>query len=282
MLTMIGERDLLPSGDITAALELERRHAAADYDSVQGELGTLSPQRDGDKITELKMRLIDLRVKREDVERRIKNASPRYASLRYPQPLDETGTRTALDAGALLLSYSVGINDSHLFAVEPLGTKGMGLWVFTLAATEKSLREAVEAYRSLMDWRGPSGDNSAQDLRVQSRALYDILIKPAQSLIAKYDRVLILPDGPLHTLPFGALVCGIEDGEPRYLVEWKPIHTAVSATVYTELKKARRQSQSSAIEVAGFGDPKYPKPPDKKLVAVRRGEGEEAAETTPQ
>ena len=40
-------------------------------------------------------------------------------------------------------------------------------------------------------------------------------------------------------------------------MEWKPLHTALSATVYAELRKAAR-SASAAPTLVAFGDPVYP------------------------
>ena len=48
------------------------------------------------------------------------------------------------------------------------------------------------------------------------------------------SRLLVSPDGPLHTLPFAALL-----HKGRYLAEWKPIHSVLSATVYAEIERTR-------------------------------------------
>src|SRR5262249_28940367 len=130
---------------------------------------------------------------------------------------------------------------------------------------------SVRALRKLIEW----GEASA-DLTVRSRALYDSLVKPAEKLIAASDRLLILPDGPLYTLPWPALARSVKNGRPDYLVEGKPTPPPPPSTVFGELKKERRSPAAPAIDVAAFGDPKYPKLPDKK-VAVRRGEDEAAA-----
>jgi CHAT domain-containing protein len=54
------------------------------------------------------------------------------------------------------------------------------------------------------------------------------------SVTGEDARWLILPDGPLHFLPFAALVMPRvgEDPSPRYLVEERPLLTALSATLY--------------------------------------------------
>ena len=76
-----------------------------------------------------------------------------------------------------------------------------------------------------------------------SRRLFDVLIAPAESAIASADRVLISPDGPLHSLPFAALVRSTgesaESGTGPGSIWWSGNHCipSVSATVYGELKK---------------------------------------------
>jgi CHAT domain-containing protein len=90
-----------------------------------------------------------------------------------------------------------------------------------------------------------------------SRELYELLLRPAEGLLVPADRLVILPDGPLHTLPFAALRRA-EGGSARHLLEWKPLHVAVSATVYAELKKGRRAVKAEGLRIAAFGDPRYP------------------------
>ena len=54
-----------------------------------------------------------------------------------------------------------------------------------------------------------------------------------------------MADGPLHILPFDALVRSAEDDHDRgwqYLVEWRPLHKVVSMTVHDELGKRRARA----------------------------------------
>ncbi len=108
LLAMLAERDLVFASDISADLSAERRRSDADYERAQGELAALNQQQDTARIEELQRRLREIRRIRSDVEEKIKKASPKYASLRFPQPLDLPGTQVALDPGTLLLSYSIG------------------------------------------------------------------------------------------------------------------------------------------------------------------------------
>ncbi|MCG8456499.1 MAG: CHAT domain-containing protein, partial [Holophagales bacterium] len=74
--------------------------------------------------------------------------------------------------------------------------------------------------------------------------------------IAEAERLLILADGPLHSLPFAALADPTSSGSRRFLIESKPIHRAASATVFA-LARAERRPRSEA-RMTAFGDPLYP------------------------
>jgi CHAT domain-containing protein len=274
LLARLAERDLVFSADVPPALERERKLADAEYDRTQNQIRELNPKEHATQVDELLSHLRELRTSRDEIAQKIKKASPRYASLQYPQPLDLAGTLAALDPGTLLLSYCVGKEKSYVFVVSSDPKRGPPLSVITIASGEKALRESVEAFRKLIEWNKPS-----PDLVSRGRSLYDKLIQPAEGLIGKADRILILPDGPLHTLPWGALVRDVKGRKPRCLIEWKPLHTAVSATVYAELKRSRREKATPApsIAIAAFGDPKYLNLPVK--TGTKRGSEEENKDT---
>jgi CHAT domain-containing protein/tetratricopeptide (TPR) repeat protein len=251
LLSMLAERDLVFAADLPAEIQRERKFNAADYDRTQAQIARLNPTKDAAQIEQSLIRLRELATEREQITERIKRTSPRFAALQYPQPLDLQGTREVLDTGTALLSYSVGAEQTVLFVVQPNGVTP-GFSVYTLAVAEESLRSQIEEFRHLI------GEHSATNraaLDQHARALYDLLVKPAEAELASSERLLIAPDGPLHTLPFAALL----RDEKQYLIEWKPLHTIVSATLYAELKKTRDERRSPPLQLAAFGDPLYPK-----------------------
>ena len=263
-LEILAERQLMFTGDLPAELLQARHENAAVYDRTQAQIAQLSLQRDGAQIEQLQQHLRDLETEREQIAERVRRSSPHFAALHYPQPLDLGAARAALDPGTLLLSYSVDDDRTVLFVVRPVGEEP-GFSVFDLKATGKMLGKQVEDFRKLIQREGevraarPEVGNEAiqtrQDrLTAYERELYDLLVKPAESMIGSSERLLLIPDGPLQVLPFAALK--LESG--RYLVESKPLHTAVSATVYAELKRARPQTSGKRVELAAFGDPIYP------------------------
>src|SRR5438067_8095009 len=87
-------------------------------------------------------------------------------------------------------------------------------------------------------------------------ALYDVLMaKPLAAMAAKPRRLVIIPDGPLHGLPFAALR---NSTTKRCLIEDAPIEIAGSANLYLVSLRRDRALQSAAVpSVLLIGDPAF-------------------------
>jgi CHAT domain-containing protein len=143
---------------------------------------------------------------------------------------------------------------------------GNGLQVYALQVGRATLEEKVLAFRATIR-RESQADSDA--LPTMAAELYDLLVAPAEDLAAASQRLLLSPDGPLHTLPFNALLRDLPDGKTQYLIQWKPMHTVLSATLYRELRRNRENPPAGltnnqgldsprAITMTAFGDPRYP------------------------
>jgi CHAT domain-containing protein len=241
-LQLLTERDLRTS-ELPPPRAAEWKQLTADYDTTQQQLEQARAQKAGQRrLWSLEGRLIEIRRRKE----RILAENLSLTSLHYPEPLDLAEARQALDPGTALLFYAVGDDETLLFA---LGSSGFA--VFPLPIQRKSLAARIATFRDTLI----SDRFNSQAAREQGRALYDQLLRPAETFLAGSERLLIIPDGPLHTLPFAALVRqgGSQD---QYLIEWKPLHFAISATAYAELRKRRRSATDPAHrQIAAFGDP---------------------------
>jgi len=245
---LLAQKDLRFAKEIPAPLYAERRRLAAEYDRTQAALADWVPEQGTDKLEALQGRLRDLRLEQAESQERIRRSSPRIASLESSTPLDLAAARSALDPGTVLLTYAVGESRSYLFVIEAEGVPGPGLSFYSLPIGRERLRKEVEAFRSLLS--RPKSRLSA--LQQRGRRLYDLLVRPAQPVLAKADRGLISPDGALHSLPFAALYSG-----NRYLTELKPIHIVASVAVYGEIKAARSNQAPVATELLAAGSPIY-------------------------
>jgi CHAT domain-containing protein/Tfp pilus assembly protein PilF len=283
LLDMLAERDLLGAGELPPELARERRRLDGEYDRVQSELAGSSLTRDAARVEGLLRRRRALRDEREALAARVRAASPALAALHYPQPLDLGGARRALDPGTALVAFAVGRDETLVFVVRPPGP-GRGLTVHRRPIGEETLRQRVSAFRGLIE-RGRESPAVEPALPAQARQLYRELLEPAAADLDDAQRLVLVPDGPLHSLPFAALVtprrsefgAALQGGgalrPPRtphrewsYFIEDRPLHLVLSATLYAELRRSRGKRSLPGPLVA-FGDPRY-LPGDARLPAL--------------
>jgi CHAT domain-containing protein len=87
--------------------------------------------------------------------------------------------------------------------------------------------------------------------------------------LGEKTRLIVVPDGSLHAVAFGALL----DSQTRYLVDTHVISYAPSATTYYLLSEStpRREQAVSLLSVGGANYSYYRSPIDGALSAVRSG-----------
>lgn len=253
---MLAERDLVLTAGIPEPLERRRLAIDVRQDDAQRRMAELDAKQDEAKIETLVQELREINQEREAVIAAIRRESPRLASLRYPEPLDAAGVRRALDPGTVLLAYSIGREHSSLFVANAEGEGGddPAPEAIELPVGRQALARKVDDFRAAVQRRQAPG---ATPLPQIAGELYDLLIRPAEKAIDRSQRVLITPDGPLHTLPFSALLRRTDRGSTQYLIEWKPLHTALSVTLYGQLKENRSPSRAKSPTLVAFGDPRY-------------------------
>lgn len=115
-----------------------------------------------------------------------------------------------------LLFYWLGEQRSYLWTVTPSSTA-----IFSLPPSAE-IDTAVRAYRqSFLDPRDPLEAGNAD-----GKKLYSLLVAPAEKLIPRNSRVVVLPDGSLNSLNFETLV--VPGSKPHYWIEDATITTANS------------------------------------------------------
>ncbi|HKQ73805.1 MAG TPA: CHAT domain-containing tetratricopeptide repeat protein [Blastocatellia bacterium] len=154
--------------------------------------------------------LTSITTEHEELMAQIRANSPRYAALTQPQPLNLAEIQQqALDPETLLLEYSLGDNASYLFVVSQTSIISYQL------PKRDEIEAAARRARELLTAPQPRpGETKAKrQARIkeakanywpQAAALSRILLGPAASQLGA-KRLLIVPDGALQYLPFGAL-----------------------------------------------------------------------------
>lgn len=252
LLAMLAERDQSLQSLLPVDLAEERREREREYETAQA---TLTELADSDataqEVDAALDRVVEARLKRDGLTARLHTVASDFSRLRYPQPLDLAGAQRALSEGTLALSYSVGPKRTVVFAISR-DTFQMNL----VDLTEDQLRREVRRLIYLMD-AGRHDDVPSEGLLDLSALLYDRLVAPAVK-DTDYDRLLLVPDGPLHSIPFAALIRreteSGDSGSYRYLIEDQPLHRTLSFTLYAELQERSIERGRPGTLVA-FADP---------------------------
>jgi CHAT domain-containing protein/predicted negative regulator of RcsB-dependent stress response len=164
-------------------------------------------------------------------------------------------TRALLDDRTLAVSYAVTDDETYLFALARTGP----LRLHRLAVGRQALQGSTRRFRQALAER-------ELGLRDQARRLCATLLGPVQRDLSAYDRLLLVPDGPLWELPFQALECR----PGRYLLEDRAVSYAPSLTALREM--SRREARGGATqELLALGDPLVGDGRRKQVASLHRG-----------
>ena len=167
------------------------------------------------------------------VRERVALARPGDAAALGEGVPDLAQLRAALRDGEALVEYH-SLGDRLLaWVVRPSGIKG-----YTLAADRAGLAARVQAFRDAIFRLSPT-------VKVLGSELHALLVEPLG--VAAGERLLVVPHGALHYLPFQAL----RDGG-GYLIESHALAYAPSAGVALSLT---RRSDSGVGNLVAFGNP---------------------------
>jgi CHAT domain-containing protein/Tfp pilus assembly protein PilF len=230
---------------------LSRKHTPAQADAAAKEIAAITAEYD-------------------ELQRKIRASSPRYAALTQPQPLNLTEIQQqALDPQTILLEYSLGENASYLFVVSQT----------SLSSYQLPERIEIEAatrrvYELLTAPQPQPGDTEAKyQARVkearanywpQAKVLSQMLLGPVASQLGK-KRLAIVADGVLQYIPFAALPApspGNDDGrnsgaEPQPLFVEHEIVSLPSASTLATLRRETAGRKPAPKSLAVLADPVF-------------------------
>jgi CHAT domain-containing protein/Flp pilus assembly protein TadD len=166
---------------------LQQQLSAAEYNREQ----LLKGQYTNKQLNEIKQQIETLLTRLQQLEGEIRINSPRYAALKYPQPLNlQQIQQQVLDDNTLLLEYSLGEERSYLWAI----TK-TGITSYELPPRADIETVAQEFYKQLKSETGSIEEGMK---------LSQMLLAPVVNQLGN-KRLLIVGDGVLQSIPFAAL-----------------------------------------------------------------------------
>ncbi len=271
--------------DITEGVSqdlVKREHEIQQRLTAKSEAQTklLSGKHSAEQADASAQEILELVTEDRDVRDRIRTNSPRYAHLTQPQPLTLPEIQNLVDENTLLLEYSLGDKRSYVWAVTPDAVKGFEL------KGRKEIEATAERMNKALTERNRSGVNvSPQQVelhRVQADAEYSkaaaelskLVIEPVAALLGN-KRLVIVPDGALQLVSFGALLepqsATPSDGaarvstpkkagamnDPKQLIQDHEIVYEASASVLALQRKEFGSRQPARHALAVLADPVF-------------------------
>jgi CHAT domain-containing protein/Tfp pilus assembly protein PilF len=195
----------------------------------------------------------DLLSQYQALEAEIRTASPHYAALTQPQPLNEKEIQDQVldDPSTVLLEYALGTDRSYLWLVTPTSLDS-----FILPPRSEIESQVTQAYGKL----------SKRDDRASEREPDSMIVRLSETVLAPVasqiegKRLLIVPDGALAYVPFGALFSpreakGFEKRAPLAISH--EIVYLPSASTLAILRREHGKRQPPPKAVAVLADPVF-------------------------
>ncbi len=305
--------DTLKEDDRKSLLD-RRTKLMEDYVRRREEIRTAFEEGKPDRADEFTRELGELQNAISEVEREIRDKSPVYRSLLKDSQRfapTEQEFRLVGEPSDMVLMYYCGCTGSHVFLIsggecsaceafslevdaETAGLLGIRRGPLTRKTIARLVNRYVARLREEKDLdRDKRGVGPAIDVseggdmteRAQVRLTDLLMPPPIRRRVQQYRRVIVIPDGALHQLPFESLLVS-DDGERRqYILDClPPIAYAPSAMIMVTLKE-RSAAGGPSRSLLSVADPAYaenhPAADDSSDAPVRAAYGEFGGQLSP-
>ncbi len=224
--------------DETSSIKIRQQAKIIDQKYRQ-----LEREKDEGRRSEIRSEIRDLELYYQSALNTLRAENPELRNFEAAQIYSASDLRQKLDRKTAVLQYSVHRgtlislwlteNDSGFFLQKLRDNTPY----ISLSGQVSELRESIQ-----------NGEPRAT-IQEKSETLYRLLIEPFKSLRPETERLLIIPDGPLHYLPFEVLIG--PDGS--YLIENYETKYLPSASTLFYIPDPHRNADKELLAVAGSG-----------------------------
>jgi CHAT domain-containing protein/Tfp pilus assembly protein PilF len=177
--------------DISPDLLKQEQILNQTIDAKEARLVQLSSQPDkASQLPTLNQEIATLYAQRDDLKNTIRATNPAYANLQYPKPTTLAQIQQQLDPDTLMLQYSLGEKESYLWVIGQTTLKTY------ILPKRTDIEKTVTTFRKELTAQLPAPKSATQ--------LTQQILGPAAGDLGN-KRLVIIPDGILHTIPFAAL-----------------------------------------------------------------------------
>ncbi|MCR9180237.1 MAG: CHAT domain-containing protein [Erythrobacteraceae bacterium] len=235
------KQSILAQSELQGKVAIEREKPAAERD---------------DKLFELlTKRLEDQTIQSARLRDLLKKNHPEYQRFGESRAPDLNLLRSALKHDEALASFLIGRDASFLQLV-----MRDRIYITPIAAGEEDLSRIVRGLRKGLEIEGGSvNEFNLED----SHLLYQTLFGAVSEPLSRVKRLIVVPNGPLSTLPFGTLLTGFPTSDDYrdapWLVKRMAITHAPSVVSFVNLRSTR-PAKAPGKPFLGIANPRFSGP----------------------
>jgi len=254
--------------DVEAKMDLAQRK---ELDESSAKISSLYLEFMKNDLTENNRTVLGKRLSQEEdnylrIISTMKVIDPSMANLVHTEPysLVSLQAKGGLDGDTAILEYFIGEKKSFLVFITQKSCE-----IFALPP-RRSIEESIKAY---LKYVSSPPDKRFNGLLAARRIFKEFLFPLGQGSHGGLGRLIIIPDGILHYLPFEALVIAENENSAEYLIDKYQVSYAPSVTALMLLKTAIDGREVDRGLMA-FGNPASER---HKIVPVAEGPGRREA-----
>ncbi|NEQ37224.1 MAG: tetratricopeptide repeat protein [Okeania sp. SIO3I5] len=202
-----------------------------------------------DEREKIKTEIRNTQIQLQQLETEIKNISPRYANLKYPDPLTISQIQEVVDKDTILLSYWLGGDRSYLWAVTP-----DSVTVHELPKAE-DIATTIEEFLKYLKDRAEQ-DAGTGSVEIKAAKVSEMLLLPVADQL-KNKRLAIVSDGIIQYIPFSVLPPPQTNPDLPYqplIVNHEIVNLPSASTIYNQRKYP---NQPAPKTIAVMADPVF-------------------------
>ncbi len=224
--------------------ELQRQLGAIDKRRIELANTRNSPR---NQIADLETQRTTLQNQYRNLQSQIRATSPKYAALNYPQPLNLAQIQQQiLDDNTVILTYSLGRKRSYLWLVSKTEMTSYQL-------PPKKIIEDLVNKKVRPQLTNPRA--TQPNFFTNTAELSNILLQPVLEKIGN-KRIVVIGDGALQYVPFGALPDTREEQYQPLLVNNEVVYLPSVSTLQT-IRNETRNRPPAPKTLAVLADPVF-------------------------
>lgn len=244
---------------------------------AQAQTRLLSEKHTEEQARAREKEIADLIDEYNKLKTRIRASSPAYAQLTQAQSLTLSEIQQQLDDETLLLEYFLGEEKSYAWLVSRTSVMGID----SLPKRSEIESKATAFYEALTNLTSNLNDtrtrgarrrkDAAAPVQADPAGLSQMLLKPVADKLGK-KRLVIVGDGVLHYLPFGALPSPLSKKTARtpYLIEEHEIVYLPSASALAVLRTETAPRKPAPLSVAVLAYPVFTSDDERLKAATQK------------